>query len=182
MWTCKWENMFLQQWVAQDGILLDHSSQHLLLTPFITWFLYPWKVTLCLHLLMKLSRISHLRRETSGKDCGWWVIDELDQFVPLIYLHPVTQKKVNFLMGIFCCFLCVHIIWKTAVKCFWNLQGRNVQSIRLHFLWASMRSHHSFHCRSLISLNYHHFSSYPPNMLMHLPHLGTSLKILSWWK
>jgi len=82
----------LQVWVAQDGILTDHSNQHLSLTPSITWFVYRWMVTLCLHLLMKLSRISHLQRETSGKDCGWWVIDELDQFIPW-YIHILLHKR-----------------------------------------------------------------------------------------
>jgi len=60
----------LQQWVAQDGILKDHSSQYLLFIPFITWFVYRCKVTLCLHLLKKFSTVSHMRSETSGKDFG----------------------------------------------------------------------------------------------------------------
>jgi len=37
---------------------------------------------------------------------------------PLIYPHPITQKKANFEMGIFYCFFCVHSFWTTAVKCF----------------------------------------------------------------
>jgi alpha-ketoglutarate-dependent taurine dioxygenase len=35
---------------------------------------------------------------------------------PLIYPHPVTQKKVNFLMGILYCFLYVLSFLTTAVK------------------------------------------------------------------
>jgi len=105
----------LQEWVAQDGILMDHSSHHLFLTTFITWFVFPWKVTLCLHLLMKLSTISHLRRETSGKDCGWWVIDELDQLI-LWYIHILVQKRMwTSKMGILYSFVCFQHLWMTAV-------------------------------------------------------------------
>jgi len=32
-YTCKRENMILLEWVAQDSILRDHSSQHIFLTP-----------------------------------------------------------------------------------------------------------------------------------------------------
>ena len=117
-----WQNMFIQQWVAQDGILMDHSSQQLLLIPFITWFLYRCEVTLCLHLLMKLSRISNLQRETSGKDCGWWVIDELDQFIPW-YIHIRLHKRRWTSYWEFCIVSWLFdSIWTTAVKCFWNLQ------------------------------------------------------------
>ena len=111
-WTCKWQNIYLQEWVVQDGILMDHSSQYLLLTPFITWFVYHWKVTLCLHLLMKLSTICHLRRETSGKDCGWWVIDELDQFI-LWYIY-ILLHKVRWLSKIgILYFLCVFRVFES---------------------------------------------------------------------
>jgi len=98
--------MFLQQWVAEVVILMDHCRQHVSLTPFFTWFLYPWNVTLCLHFLMKSSRISHLQREKSGKDCGWWVIDELDQFIPW-YIHILLHKRRwTSKMAIWYCFLC----------------------------------------------------------------------------
>ena len=151
---------------------MDHSSQDRSLTPFITWFVYLWKVTLCLHLLMKLSTISHLRRETSGKDCGWWVIDELDQFI-LWYIHILVQKRRwTSKMGILHC-LCVFRV------CEW-LQlflkpTRNVQSIRLQCSWEPMKSHHNFQCRSLIQPKYHYFSSYFLPILINLPHLVTSL-------
>jgi len=104
--------MFIQQWIAHDGILMDHSSQQLLHTPFVTWFLYPWKVTQCLHLLLKLSRISHLQREKSGKDCGWWVIDELDQFIPW-YIHIRLHKGRWTSYWEFCIVSCVLTLFET---------------------------------------------------------------------
>jgi hypothetical protein len=94
----------LQQSVAQGGILMYHSSRYLFLTPFITWFVYRWKATLCLDLLIKLWRISHLRREKSGKDCGWLVIDELDQFI-LWYIHVLLHKEGELLNDNFVLFL-----------------------------------------------------------------------------
>ena len=39
-----------------------------------------------------------------------------------------------------------------------------------------MRNHHSIQFRSLIPRKYHCLSSYPPKMLIHIPHLGTRLK------
>ena len=50
---------------------------------------------------------------------------------------------------------------------------RNVQLVKLHMSLEPMRSHHIFKCRSV---KCHHFSSSSSSMLMHLPHLGTSLK------
>ena len=47
----------------------------------------PLKGDTVFHRLMKLSRISHLRRETSGKDFGWWLFSKLDQFILWYYYY-----------------------------------------------------------------------------------------------
>jgi len=157
-----------------------HSSQHLSFTPFITCFLYPWKVTQCLYLLMNLSRISHLWRERVGKDCGWWMIDELDQFI-LWYIHvPLNKRRCNSKWE-FCIFYCVFTVFEPLHLKVVELY-KKVQSMKIHCSWNQMKSDHTIKCRSIIPPKIHHFSSYSSSILMHLPHLGPSLKILSRWK
>jgi len=51
---------------------MEHSSQHLLLTPFITRFVYPCKVTLCLHFLMKST--SYYTKEGILQKCVFCVV------------------------------------------------------------------------------------------------------------
>jgi len=106
---------------------------------------------------MKLSTISHLRRETSGKECGWWVIDELDQFI-LWYIHILLHKRRwTSKLGILYCF-CVHSSWTSAIKCFWHLQGvcNNYAFINPENQWEVIKPcnlRHLFHRSILI---FHH--------------------------
>ena len=106
----------------QDGILMDHSSQRLLLTPFIKLFLYPWKVTLVFVPFNEFVQNLPSANRNEWERLWFMSYRRNGPIHPLIYPHPITQKRVQFKMGVLYCFLCVDSTWSTVVKRVWTLQ------------------------------------------------------------